>query len=46
MESISQIFVAEDFYVENPILYDCNKLPTSLPDGLLGDGKIRCVKIT
>lgn len=35
MESILKFFVADDFYVKNPILYDCNILPTSLSDGLL-----------
>lgn len=45
MESIPQIFVVDDFYVKNPIIYDCNKLPTSLPDGLLENGKIIFVQI-
>lgn len=45
MESILQIFVADDFYVKNPILSDCNKLPAILPDGLLQYGKIMCVQI-
>lgn len=31
--------------VKNPILYDYSKLPTSLPDGLLEDGKIPRVQI-
>lgn len=45
MESILQIFVADDFYVKNPILSDCNKLPAILPDGLLQYGEIMCVQI-
>lgn len=27
--------------VKNPVLYTCSKLLTSLPDGLLEDGKIK-----
>lgn len=45
MGSVLQIFVADDFYVKNTILYGCSKLPTSLPDGLLEDGSIVCVQI-